>query len=40
VLWALVWIVLGVGALAVLGLLVRRDVRAVIALLRDLAAAG
>jgi len=40
VLWALAWIVLGVGALVVLGLLVRRDVKALLALLRELAAAS
>jgi len=40
VLWALVWTVLGLAALAVLGLLVRRDVKAALALLRELAAAS
>ncbi|NIZ92696.1 hypothetical protein [Kineococcus rubinsiae] len=39
-LWALVWTVLGLAALAVLGLLVRRDVKAALALLRELAAAS
>ncbi|NAZ80539.1 hypothetical protein GTR02_01735 [Kineococcus sp. R8] len=39
-LWALVWIVLGTAAVVVLGLLVRRDVKAVVALLRDLATAS
>ena len=39
-LWALVWTVLGVAALVGLGLLVRRDVKAVVALLRELAAAS
>jgi len=40
VLWALVWTVLALGALVVLGLLARRDVKALLALLRELAAAS
>jgi hypothetical protein len=40
VLWALAWTVLALSALAVLGLLVRRDVKAALALLRELAAAS
>lgn len=39
-LWALVWTVLALGSLVVLGLLVRRDVKALLALLRELAAAS
>ena len=38
--WVLVWTVLGVAALAVLVLLVRRVVRSLLALLRELTAAS